>query len=45
MTVWDEGEGRNRLGDDQVGLFADCDRAEDVADTHRVCGVDGAGVE
>ena len=36
---------RDRLGDDQVGLFAEGDRAELVADTHSVCGVDRAGIE
>ena len=45
MAVRDEGEGRNRLGDDQVGLLADCDRAELVAYAHCVGRVDGAGVE
>ena len=45
MTVRDEGEGRNGLDDDQIGLLADCDRAEDVAHAHCVCGIDGAGIE
>ena len=45
VAVWDEGEGWNRLGDDQIGLLADSDRTELVADAHRVCCVDGAGVE
>ena len=27
VAVWDEGQRRNRLGDDQVGFLADCDRA------------------
>ena len=45
MTVRDEGEGRHRLGDDQVGLLADSDRTEDVAHSHCIGGVDGAGIE
>ena len=45
MAVRDECKRWDRLGDDQVGLLADGDRAEDVADSHCVCGIDGAGVE
>ena len=45
MTVWNECKGWNRLGDDQVGFLADGNRAEDVAYTHCICSVDGAGVE
>lgn len=45
VAVRDESEGWDRLGDDQVGLLADRDRAEPVAYAHRVGCVDGAGVE
>ena len=45
MAVWDEGEGRERPGDDEVGFFADRDRTELVAHTHSVCRIDCAGVE
>ena len=45
VAVRDEGEGWNRLGDDQVGFLADCDRAELVAYAHCVGCVDRAGVE
>lgn len=45
MAVWDEGEGREGLGDDEVGFLADRDRTELVAHAHCVCRVDGAGVE
>ena len=45
VAVGDEGEGRDGLGDDKVGEFADGHRAEILGDTHRVGGVEGAGVE
>lgn len=45
VTVRDEGEGRDGVRDDQVGEFADGDRAEILGDPHRVGGVEGAGVE
>ena len=45
VAVRDVGEGRDGLGDDQVGEFADGHRAESLSDSHRVGGVEGAGVE
>lgn len=45
MAVRDVGEGRDGVRDDQVGEFADGDRAEILGDTHRIGGVEGAGVE
>ena len=45
MAVRDVGEGRDGGRDDQVGEFADGDRAEILGDTHRIGGVEGAGVE
>ena len=45
VAVRDEGEGWHRLGDDQVGLLANSDRAEKVAYAHGICCVDGAGIE
>ena len=45
VAVGDEGEGRERVRDDQVGEFAGGHRAEFLSDTHRVGGVEGAGVE
>lgn len=45
VAVRDVGEGRDGLGDDKVGEFADGHRAEILGDTHRVGGVQGAGVE
>lgn len=45
VAVGDECEGRDGLRDDQVGEFADGHRAEFLSDTHRVGGVEGAGVE
>lgn len=45
MAVGDEGEGRERVRDDQVGYFADGDRAQILGHAHRVGGVEGAGVE
>ena len=45
VAVRDVGEGLDGLGDDQVGEFADGHRAEFLSDTHRVGGVEGAGVE
>ena len=45
MAVRDVGEGRDGLRDDEIGEFADGHRAEFLGDTHRVGGVEGAGVE
>ena len=45
MAVRDVGEGRDGLGDDKVGEFADGDRAQILGHSHRVGGVEGAGVE
>lgn len=45
VAVRDVGEGRDGLGDDKVGEFADGHRAEFLSDTHRIGGVEGAGVE
>ena len=45
VAVRNECQRRNRLGYDEVGLLAYCYRTEDIAHSHRVCGVDGAGVE
>ncbi len=45
VAVRDVGEGRDGLGDDQVGEFADGDRAQILGHTHRIGGVEGAGVE
>ena len=45
VAVRDEGKRRNRLGYDKVRLLAYGNRAEDIADTHGVCCVDGAGIE
>ena len=45
VAVGDEGEGRDGVGDDQVGEFAGGDRTELLGDSHRVGGVQGAGVE
>ena len=45
VAVRDEGEGRDGLRDDEVSEFADGDRAQILRDTHRVGGVEGAGVE
>ena len=45
MAVRDVGEGRDGLRDDEIGEFADGDRAEILGDPHRVGGVQGAGVE
>lgn len=45
VAVRDECEGRDGLGDDKVGEFADGHRAQILGDTHRVGGVEGAGVE
>ena len=45
VTVRDEGEGRDGFRDDEVGEFADGDRAQILLDTHCVGGVQGACVE
>lgn len=45
MTVRDEGEGRDWFCDDEIGEFADGHRAKFLGDTHRIGGVEGAGVE
>ena len=45
VAVGDEGEGRERVRDDQVGEFADGDRAQILGHSHRIGGVEGAGVE
>ena len=45
VAVRDEGERRNRLGDDKVRFLADGDGTELVADAHSIGGVDRAGVE
>lgn len=45
VAVGDEGEGRDGVSDDQVGEFAGRDRAEFLGDSHRIGGVQGAGVE
>ena len=45
VAVRDEGEGRNRLGDDEVRFLAHGDGTENVADAHGIGGVDGTCVE
>lgn len=45
MAVRDVGEGRDGLRDDEIGEFADGHRAKFLGDTHRIGGVEGAGVE
>lgn len=45
MAVRDEGEGRDGLCDDEVGEFADGHGTKLLGDTHRIGGVEGAGVE
>ena len=45
MAVWNEGERRNRLGDDQVCLLAYGYRSENVADSHRIRRIDRTCVE
>ena len=45
MAVWDEGEGWNRFGYDEVRLLADGDGTEGVAYAHRIGCVDGACIE
>ena len=45
VAVRDECEGRDGLRDDEIGEFADGHRAEFLSDTHRIGGVEGAGVE
>ena len=45
VAVRDVGEGRDGLRDDEIGEFADGHRAKFLGDTHRIGGVEGAGVE
>lgn len=45
VTVRDVGEGRDGGRDDEVGEFAWRDRAQVLSDSHRVGGVESAGVE